>query len=116
MAPKVLLGTVLWRKFYFGIEAGWLLQLGQSTTIKLTQYDESDDSNSNPVGKVHLNANGSPGGPEVALNVGWCFGGPPFFLFLLFHRWRRNLCRSARVYPHRLIDRLLNPSADTQTG
>ncbi len=75
-APKVLLGSLFWRHLYVGIEAGWLLQMAQSATIKLTQYDENDGSNSNPIGKVHLSANGSLGGPEIALNVGWCFGGP----------------------------------------
>jgi hypothetical protein len=74
-APKVLLGTVLGRHLYVGVEAGWLLQMWQTTTIKLTQYDENDGTNTNAVGKVHLNTNGSLGGPEVALNVGWCFGG-----------------------------------------
>lgn len=74
-APKVLFGTLISRRVYVGIEAGWLLQLGQSSTIKLVQYDENDDGNSNPVGKVHLGQNGSLTGPEVALNVAYCFGG-----------------------------------------
>ena len=72
-APKIQLGTVVCRSVYVGVEAGWLLQLGQSATIKLTQVDEHDDSNTNPVGKVHLKANGSLSGPEIALNIGLCF-------------------------------------------
>jgi len=70
--PKVLLGTILWRHLYAGIEVGWLQQLAQSSVIKLVQYDADGSGASNVVGKEHLKANGSLTGAEFALNVGWC--------------------------------------------
>ncbi|HLI92807.1 MAG TPA: hypothetical protein VKU83_04340, partial [Puia sp.] len=70
--PKVLVGTILWRHLYVGIEAGWLQQLAQSNVIKLVQYDAYGSGASNVVGKVHLKTNGSLTGPELAFNLGWC--------------------------------------------
>ncbi|HLX65630.1 MAG TPA: hypothetical protein VKR41_01500 [Puia sp.] len=70
--PKVLLGTILWRHLYVGMEAGWFQQVAQSSVIKLIQYDAYGSGESNVVGKVHLRTNGSLSGPEFALNLGWC--------------------------------------------
>lgn len=70
--PKVLLGTIFWHHLYVGVEAGWLQQLAQISSIKLIQYDAFGSGNSNVVGKVRVKPNGSLTGPEFALNVGWC--------------------------------------------
>ncbi len=75
--PKVLLGTILWRHLYVGIEAGWMQQLAQSSVIKLIQYDAGGSGTSNLVGKVHMKTNGSLTGPEFALNLGWCIAYHP---------------------------------------
>ncbi len=71
-APKLVAGILLWRRLYTGIEAGWLLQLSASGFLTLTQYD---GHHSNDIGTVNTDSHGSLGGPEVAFNIGYCFGG-----------------------------------------
>ena len=70
--PKLVAGTLLWRRLYIGIEGGWMVQLSQSSFFTLTQYG---DQGSNQVGTPSASNHGSPAGPEVAFNVGYCFGG-----------------------------------------
>jgi hypothetical protein len=70
--PKLVLGTILWRKMYIGVEGGWLLQMAQAGRFDLRQ---NGGGTSNVVGKVYVNDHGSLGGPGVGINIGYCFGG-----------------------------------------
>ncbi len=60
--PKLVLGTILWRKMYIGVEGGWLLQMAQAGRFDLRQ---NGGGTSNVVGKVYLSDHGSLGGPGV---------------------------------------------------
>ncbi|HEY4149477.1 MAG TPA: hypothetical protein VGM41_11135 [Chitinophagaceae bacterium] len=77
--PKLVAGVLLSRRFYAGIEAGWLLQLSSSAFFTLTQYA---GHRSHDIGTVNTDPHGSLGGPEIAFNIGYCFGGD-------FHRKKK---------------------------
>ncbi len=55
------------KKVFLGIEGGWMVQVAQTSTLKLVQNGE------NVAAKVQVSQHGSLGGPAVGLIVGWCF-------------------------------------------
>jgi hypothetical protein len=70
-APKLIVATRPMGKFSFSVEAGWMIQLKQTTTMAFVQEDDSGDSND--AGKVSLPQNGYMGGPYAGINMGFVF-------------------------------------------
>jgi hypothetical protein len=65
--PKLVVGMIWKKGLYLGVEGGWMLQMAQTSTLKLEQNED------NVAAKIHISQHGSLGGPAVGLIVGWCF-------------------------------------------
>jgi hypothetical protein len=70
--PKLIIGTFVRKKLYLGIEGGWMLQIAQTSVLKLLQ---NGDGGSNVAARIPIGEHGSLGGPCVAINIGYRFGG-----------------------------------------
>jgi len=67
--PKVVLAPRVTGRFVFGLELGWMLQVSQRCKLQLEQTSTSSQQ-TNTVGRVTVENNGTLSGPYAAINIG----------------------------------------------